>query len=302
MADTSPVPPRRQWVVISGGTGGIGFEIARGLAGAGCSVALIGRSETRLARARSVLEALPGHGEIRIFRADLSELRATDQVASSIAESLDRIDGLVNNAGGIFAPFERTAEGIERTWALNVLSPFVLTERLRPRLAESGAGRVVNISSAAHGTGRLRWDDLQRQGAYGAWGAYAQSKLALLLLTYEWARRYREIPVTFNAAHPGFVRTDFGRSLTGPLRGLVRLAMIGAVSARTGARTPLYLLTANGLGSGRYFAHGQPRRSSARSYRANDARRLYAECAREVAQVLWGRSSSLTDGAFGTGS
>jgi len=289
VADSTLADRRRKWVVISGATGGIGFEIARGLARTGYSLVLIGRSEPRLALARSGLEAEMDRGEIRTYRADLSELRATDQVASAISEDLDRIDGLVNNAGGIFAPFQRTSEGIERTWALNVLSPFVLTEGLRGRLAASGGGRVVNISSAAHGTGRLRWEDLQRQGAYSAWGAYAQSKLALLLLTYEWARRYREIPVTFNAVHPGFVRTHFGRSLVGPLRGLVRFAMIGAVSARTGARTPLYLLTADGLGSGGYFAHGRPRRSSARSYRTDDARRLYEECAREVARILWDR-------------
>ncbi|EQD46968.1 short-chain dehydrogenase/reductase SDR, partial [mine drainage metagenome] len=156
--------------MISGATGGIGFEIASGLAREGYSLALIGRSEERLAAARAALGIHLPRVEVRLFRADLSELRATDQVASSIAESLDRIDALVNNAGGIFAPFHRTTEGIERTWALNVLSPFLLTERLLPRLAASGAGRVVNISSAAHGTGRLRWDDLQRQGAYSAWG------------------------------------------------------------------------------------------------------------------------------------
>ncbi|MHB1435167.1 MAG: SDR family NAD(P)-dependent oxidoreductase [Thermoplasmata archaeon] len=280
-------PPK--WVVISGATGGLGFEIAEGLVRAGYSLALIGRSDERLARARAALAPHLRRGELRLFRADLSELRATDRVAASIGESLDRIDGLVNNAGGIFAPFQRTSEGIERTWALNVLSPFLLTERLLPRLAASGAGRVVNISSAAHGAGRLRWDDLQRQGGYGAWGVYAQSKLALLMLTYEWARRKRELPVTFNAAHPGFVRTSFGLSLAGPLRPLVRLAMIGAVSPRVGARTPLDLVTTDGLGSGKYFAHGHPRRSSVRSYRVDEARRLYEECARQVAAVLFAR-------------
>ncbi len=296
---------RSKWIVISGATSGLGFEVAAGLARAGYSLALIGRSGERLARTRAALTSGTPRAEIRLFQADLSELKATDSVASSIAEGLDRIDGLVNNAGGIFAPLQLTSEGIERTWALNVLSPFLLTERLLPQLAASGAGRVVSISSAAHGTGRLRWDDLQRRSAYGAWGAYAQSKLALLMLTYEWARRTRELPVTFNAVHPGFVRTSFGLSAAGPLRALVRFAMIGAVSPRTAARTPVHLITAEDLGTGKYFAHEQARRSSARSYRAEEARRLYAECAREVAAVLFDRSlrpTPVTAEVSGTGS
>jgi len=289
----SVVRPTPGWAVVSGATGGIGREVVLELARSGWSLALIARSRERLAEVQCALSSVSTVGEIESFCADLSSIQATDSVAASITDSLDRIDVLVNNAGGIFSPFQRTVEGVERTWALNVLSPFLLTERLLPCLVRSGRGRVVNISSAAHGTGRLRWEDLQRESSYSAWGAYSQSKLALLMLTYEWSRRHQGIPVTFNAAHPGFVRTSFGQSLSGPLRWLVRFAMIGAVSPRRGARTPVWMAQAPELASvsGQYFADQRPRRSAARSHRAEEARRLYEECAREVAQILFGNET-----------
>jgi NAD(P)-dependent dehydrogenase (short-subunit alcohol dehydrogenase family) len=271
----------RPVAVVTGASSGIGAVVAQNLVHDGWRVLLLGRSRERLADTEREMGSTPQLGQTRSLVVDLSVLQSVRQVSDEILASETRIDLLVNNAGAVFARRTETPDGIERTFALNVLSPFLLTRRLLDRLRASAPSRVVNLSSAAHRGARLRFEDLQRRKRYSAWGAYGQSKLAILMLTYEFARRYPDRLVTFNAVHPGFVNTRFGRNNPGSFGGALAVAerLVG-ISATRGARTPTFVATSPEVKdtTGAYFARGRAVPSSRRSYDITSAARLWDYC------------------------
>ena len=192
-------------VVLTGPTSGIGLAAARGLAAAGARLTLVGRDEARLA----ALAAELGGGADHVV-ADLSSLAETRRAAAEICDRHDRLDVLINNAGGMFRRRTETAEGIELTLALNHLSPFVFTSELLPLLhagADRGPGaRVVNVASTAHRSG-VRWDDPASERGYRMMRTYGHSKALMVMTTNELARRLEGSGVTANSVHPGVVRT-----------------------------------------------------------------------------------------------
>ena len=198
---------RGRHVVLTGPTSGIGLAAARGLAEAGARLTLVGRDGARLAALASTLE-----GGADWVTADLSSLEQTRRAAAEIRERHDRIDVLINNAGGMFRHREETTEGIESTLALNHLSPFVLTSELLPLLQAAADGdrefgaRVVNVASSAHRSG-VRWDDIQCERDYSLMRAYGHSKALMVMTTIELARRLDGSGITANSMHPGVVRT-----------------------------------------------------------------------------------------------
>ncbi len=255
--------------------------ISKHLVSGGWKVLLVSRSLVRLRATEQRLRSIAPQASIRSIRADLSILREVRGVAQEIESSDPRIDALVNNAGAIFARREETPEGHERTFALNVLAPFLLTQLLLDRLRSSAPSRVINVSSAAHRFGRLRLEDLERKRHSSAWARYDQSKLALLMLTYEFARRSSDRSVTFNACHPGFVATRFGHNNVGLLKSfLVFTQRMVGVAPERGAETPTYLVTATEIAgvSGAYFVNRRDTRSSRASYRQPDGERLWEYC------------------------
>ena len=199
-------------------------------------------------------------------------------MATEILRTYPRVDVLVNNVGGYWNTRHVTADGLERTFALNHLAPFLLTNLLLDRLKQSPPARVVTVSSNAHATGRIDFDDLQGERSYSGSRAYNQSKLANILFTYELARRLRESAVTANALHPGVVNTSFGAE---DPRGIQRLIIPFArpflKTPAQGAATSIHLASAPDLKqvTGRYFANSKPKRSSKRSYDEADAARLW---------------------------
>ena len=160
---------------------------------------------------------------------------------------------------------------------MNYLAPFLLTSLLRDRLVASAPARVVNVSSAAHAK-RLDFDNLQGEKRYSLMGAYSTSKLALILYTYEASRRLEGTGVTANAVHPGGVRTEIYRDLTGVSRLGIKLVLPFLRSPEKGAETTVYVATAPELSgvSGRYFADSREKRSKPASYDLDTARRLWA--------------------------
>ena len=263
-------------VLVTGGTGGIGLATAAGLAGLGARVGIVGRDG---ARAQAAAERIRRTGgDVDVFTADLSAQREVRRLAEQVDAAYPRLDVLVNNVGGYWATRHVTEDGLERTFAVNHLAPFLLTHLLLDRLRSAAPARVVTVSSGAQAMGRIDFDDLQGERSYSGQRAYNQSKLANGLFTYELARRLEGSGVTANALHPGVVRTAFGQEDS---RGWMRL-MLPVLrpfmkSPEKGAETSILLassLDVEGV-SGRYFAGGRSKTSSRASYDTAIAARLW---------------------------
>src|SRR5215211_1703591 len=188
-------------VLVTGGTGGIGRATATGLAALGARVAITGRDRGRAEAAAAEIQA-DGGPPVEVFIGDMSAQGDVRRLAAEVLRALPRLDVLVNNVGGFWNTRHVTADGLERTFALNHLAPFLLTHLLWDRLSNSAPARVVSVASNAHAQGRIDFDDLQGERSYSGARAYSQSKLANVLFTYELARRLPATSVTANALHP----------------------------------------------------------------------------------------------------
>ena len=269
-------PMAGRTVLVTGATGGIGRATAVGLAGMGAHVAITGRDRTRADTVVREIHAFGGSGVL--FIADLSSQAQVRRLAEQVLQALPRIDVLVNNVGGYWDTRHVTTDGLEHTFALNHLAPYLLTNLLLDRLTQGGAARVVTVASNAHTLGRIDFDDLQGERSYSGARAYNQSKLANVLFTYELARRLPAASVTANAVHPGMVSTAFGaEDPNGVQRRLVPFLRPLMRSPTRGAATSIYVAAASDLEqvTGRYFANGKPKRSSERSHDEADAARLW---------------------------
>jgi NAD(P)-dependent dehydrogenase (short-subunit alcohol dehydrogenase family) len=264
-------------VLVTGGTGGIGRATAAGLAALGAPVAITGRDRRRAEEAAASIRAAGGPA-VDVFVADMSSQAEVRRLASEVRDALPRLDVLVNNVGGFWNSRHVTADGLEHTFALNHLAPFLLTHLLLDRLEENAPARVVTVSSGAQAMGRVDFADLQGEREYSGQRAYNQSKLANVLFTFELARRLEGSGVTANVLHPGVVRTAFGAEDPGTVQRLfVPLARLFMKTPAQGAATSIHLASAPELEhvSGRYFANSTPKRSSARSYDEAAAARLW---------------------------
>jgi NAD(P)-dependent dehydrogenase (short-subunit alcohol dehydrogenase family) len=269
-------------VVMSGATSGIGEVAAMRLAKLGARLVLIARdrarSEATLARLR---RAAPDAGHA-VHYADLSLVSETRRVAAQIVAAEPRVDVLVNNAGAIFATRAATSEGLERTFALNHMSYFVLTAGLIDRLAAAAPARIVNTASNAHRRGHVDFDDLQSARRYSAFAVYGTSKLCNILFTRELARRLAGRGVIANSFTPGFVATRFGDQAGGLYAAGVRLAKLFADSAEKGAETLVYLASAPEAASisGQFLQNCRPGSLSAEAQDDAVAQRLWRESER----------------------
>jgi retinol dehydrogenase 14 len=275
-------PMAGKTVVVTGSTGGIGRATALGLAVMGARVAVTGRDAERTNDTAREIRAASG-GQIDSFVADLSSQSQVRRLADELLERLPRIDVLVNNAGGYWSTRRVSADGLEHTFALNHLAPFLLTNLLLDKLqrtaSELGApARVVMVSSYVHKQGRIDFADIQGEQGYTGARAYSQSKLANILFAYELARRVDATSVVANALHPGVVSTSLG--VDDPSRTqrlIVPLVRTLMKSPAQGATTSIYLAAAPELDgvTGRYFVNSKPKRSSKLSYDEPTAARLW---------------------------
>jgi NAD(P)-dependent dehydrogenase (short-subunit alcohol dehydrogenase family) len=263
--------------VVTGASSGIGFETALELARRGARVTLVSRSAERCQAAAERIRQETGNAEVGYIAADLSLLAEVRRAAEEILKREERLDVLVNNAGGFFWKRMETAEGLEMTFALNHLNYFLLTNLLLEKLKASAPSRIVCVSSDAHRGGRLNFDDLQNKRKYAGFPAYAQSKLMNVLFTYELSRRLAGSGVTANALHPGFVASGFGKNNGLLFRVAMPLAQLGAISPQEGARTSITLASSPELEgvSGKYFTKEKEVQSAPASYDEESARRLW---------------------------
>src|SRR3954447_12275358 len=265
------VPPVT-FVVLTGATRGIGRAAAIELARQGAELALVGREADRVKAVAEQATAAGGGAPVHQHVADLALMSNVRRLAEEIRGRYGRIDVLANNAGALFASRKETAEGLEQTFALNHLAPFLLTNLLRDRLV---GGRVVTTASDGHQSGRLDLDDLQSEGSYSAMRVYGTSKLCNILFTRELARRAAELHA--NCFHPGVVRTGFGKNDNGIWKVLTTVAGPFFRSPERGARSLVWLALSDeaaGL-TGEYVQDEKVARPSARAQDDDLARRLW---------------------------
>ncbi len=271
-------------VVVTGASSGIGAAAAYQLAGMGATVVPVGRNRNRLDALAHELEAVNPDLDAEPLVADFASLAEVRSLAEQLLDRYPRIDVLVNNAGLVSGRRKLSEDGYERTFAVNHLAPFLLTNLLVDRLRESAPARVVTTSSGAHFSAVLDIEDLNAERRWSAWSAYCNSKLANVLFTRALARRLESSDVTANCLHPGVIRTRLGRGAPLPVRIGWRVAGLFFASPREGAATVVYLASAPAVAStsGGYFVDSRQRNPSAQ---AQDA---------ALPEQLWERSEQLT--------
>jgi NAD(P)-dependent dehydrogenase (short-subunit alcohol dehydrogenase family) len=240
-------------VLVTGATNGIGRAAALELARRGAHVVAVGRDPDRTRAVVDAIGAEGGSAEARV--ADLSSQAEVRRLAEEVGADHERLDVLLNNAGAIFRERDVTVDGIERTFALNHLAYFLLTNLLLDRLSASAPARVVNVASRAQERGRLDFDDLQNERDWSMMRAYGDSKLANVMFTAALARRIDGTGVTTYSMHPGFVGTGFAANNGGLLRLGMKLVRPFIRSPERGADTAVWLCEAAGIEkhSGGYF-------------------------------------------------
>ncbi len=282
---------RDQVIVITGGNSGIGKEAAVSLATAGATVVITARNQAKGADALDEIRRRSGREHVEVMALDLADFASIRSFAAELLDRHDRLDVLVNNAGGILSDRVETAQGFEMTFGVNHLGHFLLTDLFTDRLKASAPGRVVTVSSFGHRfavTG-LSFGDLQSERHYWSMDAYAKSKLANILFTRELARRLEGSGVTATCLHPGVVRTGFGSAddMTGVERLTVAIGSPFYVNAARGARTTVYLASSPEVEgrTGGYYAKCREHRPSKAARDPEAARRLWEASEQLVASV-----------------
>lgn len=289
--------------LVTGGNSGLGFHTCRLLAARGARVLLASRSAERGEQAKIKIEAELPHALVEVISLDLADLDSVQRCADRLLSDSERLDLLVNNAGVMAIPRQETAQGFERQFGVNHLGHFALTGSLLPLILKTPGSRIVNVSSIAHRSGRMNFSDLHSRQKYSAFGAYAQSKLANLLFTFELQRRLEKINAgtICVSAHPGFSSTNLQYATareTGPTVEVVMMRIMIALlaqSAEQGALPQLYAATAPDVTGGEYVGPDgwMQMRGYPMKHRAKDS--AYDS---EAAQELWRLSVEMTGKTF----
>jgi NAD(P)-dependent dehydrogenase (short-subunit alcohol dehydrogenase family) len=255
--------------LVTGATNGIGKATAQALAQMGATVVIVARNPEKCAAVVSEIKQISGNDNVEALVADLSVMAEVQQVANQFKAKYQKLHVLVNNAGATFLKRLVTPEGFEKTFALNHLNYFLLTNLLLDTLKASAPARIVIVSSDSHKGAHLDFDDLQSEKGSYSLNAYGRSKLANVVFSYELARRLSGTGVTVNVLHPGLVRTGFASNL-----GVVASAAFGfflrfvALTPEQGARTSVYLATSPDVENvtGKYWEKSKVVPSSRASY------------------------------------
>src|SRR6266849_6672341 len=271
--------------MVTGANSGIGKATALGLAQMGANVVMVARDRARGEVAQNEGKAKSGNNSVDLLVADLSSQQSIRQLVENFKQHYEQLHVLINNAGVFMLTRRETVDGLEITFAVNYLAPFLLTNLLLDVLKASAPARIVNVSSEAHENGYIKMDDLQAKKNYRPFRAYGQSKLALVMFTYELARRLQGTGVTANCLHPGFVATNIGQSGMGLASRIVtRLIFAFGISPQEGAKTSIYLASSpevEGV-TGKYFVKSIPKRSAPISYGESLQRQLWEESVKLV--------------------
>ena len=271
--------------LITGATDGIGKETAFLFAEKGATLILIGRNLEKGKKTVSDIIQTTKNSKIEYMQADLSIQANIRNLVEKFKAKYDHLDILVNNVGGFFTERTETKDGLELTFALNYLCPFLLTNLLLQSLKSSQHARIINLSSSAHRYGKINFDDLQLKRNFFGLRAYQQSKLAIVLFTKNLAKKLKENHIIVNAIHPGIVKTNIAQQNNGIQEKAYKiLKNTIAISSERAAKFITNLAVSEKFSSisGEYFVKGKIRKSSKQS---NDEK---------LAEKLWKLSLSLT--------
>ena len=278
--------------IITGSNSGIGKETAKCLAKMGAHVVMVVRCQERGEKARLEIVKQTGNNSIDLMICDLSSMDSIRRFAEEFKSKYNRLDVLINNAGAMFNKRDVTPEGFEHTLAVNYLGPFLLTYELLDLLKSSAPSRIINVSSGLAKNGKVDLDDLQSEKNYSGTKAYARvrapvyanTKLMLMMFTYELAKRLKGTGVTANVLMPGFVATNLGKN-SGSLSSSIMFKMVRPmqVNAKKGAETSVYLASSDDVKdiSGKCFAKKKEVTTCPESYDE------------EIQKHLWNKTESM---------
>jgi len=271
--------------LVTGATAGIGKITAAALAAQGAELVIHGRDRQKTENTVNEIKAKTGNEKVSYLLADFSDLDQVRELVKNFQGRFDRLHLLVNNAGAYFNKRIPTSYGVEMTFLINHLSPFLLTNLLLDTLKASTPARIVNISSEGHRQGKADFIDLGLEKGYFGMKAYGRSKLANILFTYELARHLEGTGVTVNTLHPGHIATDIWKNDFGSFGPILKWFMGKiALTPEEGAENSIYLASSPEVEGihGKYFIKNAPTQSSPASYDE------------EIAHSLWKLSTEIT--------
>ena len=281
-------------VVVTGGNNGIGLETAVGLSTLGAHVVITARNQAKGEAALADIKDRSQSDSVQLMLADFASLSSIRDFAANFKKDHDRLDVLVNNAGGVNTSRSETQDGFETTFGVNHLGYFLVTNLLLDMLKASAPARVVSVSSRAHERRKgMNFDDLNSKQSYSGMGVYGDSKLANVLFTYELARRLKGSGVTANCLHPGVVRSGFGQNNGGfisfAFKSFYTLLTPVTKSNAQGAKTSIYLASSTEVEgvTGKYFADSKETPSSPASHDEEAAKRLW-----EISEQMTGLAAA----------
>jgi NAD(P)-dependent dehydrogenase (short-subunit alcohol dehydrogenase family) len=270
--------------IVTGSNSGIGKETTLALASKGTTVVMAVRNQERGQRARDDIINITGNTTTDLMICDVSSTSSIKSFAKEFMSKYNRLDVLINNAGAVFYKRQTTVDGLESTFEVDYLGPFLLTHELLPLLKSSAPSRIVNLSSGLHKSGKLNLDELQSEKSYGGMRVYANAKLMILMFTYALARRLEDSGVTVNAVLPGFVATNLGGN-SGSLRQSIMFKLVRPMqtTAKKGAETSVYAASSDEIKNvtGKCFA---------KKKEINTAQISYDQ---ELQEKLWDKSLEL---------
>jgi NAD(P)-dependent dehydrogenase (short-subunit alcohol dehydrogenase family) len=272
-------------VLVTGATSGLGLATAVAVAGKGARVILGARTVQRAEHARSRVKAAARSDDVHVVVGDLSSQAAVFGMVDEVKGRFPGLDVLINNAGVDVGERQETVDGLELTFAVNYMAPFLITTRLLGLLKSNAPARVLNVVSSGYRGGKIELDDLQGERRFSGQRAYNNSKLALVVFTYELARRLADTGVTANAVDPGFVRgTSIGRTLPLGYQLLGMLMWPFMASAQKGVDTIVWAAADPSLSetTGRYFKRRQELVTGSPTDDADLAKRLWETSERLV--------------------
>ncbi|SFB45219.1 Short-chain dehydrogenase [Cohnella sp. OV330] len=284
-----------KYIVITGATSGIGLAAAQALAARGANLGLVARNVAKGNEVAANLRAASGNRiTVDVFIADMSSQRSIRHAANEMSAKCPRIDMLINNAGAMFVDRKLTEEGLEMTWAVNHIAPFLLTTLLLDKLMLSEDARVITTSSHGHKMARkgIGYDDLNGRRRFGFWGKmtggpnfrYGETKLANILFTAELAKRLQGTNVAAYCFDPGLVDTNFNADNGWLARMTMAVMKRFAQTPEKGAETLVWLADtdAKNLESGRYYAGKQTRTPSVQASDNEAAKKLWDVSAEQI--------------------